>query len=83
MVGNGDAMGVTGQVVQNILRTAEGRLGVDDPILAEEGTNHSPEKPRIAKGLLISVKSEFALLESLLQARHKLAAKHTAENLHR
>ena len=27
MVGNGDAMGVTGQVVQNILRTAEGRLG--------------------------------------------------------
>ena len=83
MVGNGDAMGVTGQVVQNIVRTAKGRLGVNDPVLAEEGTNQRPEKLGIAKGLLISVKSEFPLSEGPLQARHKLAAKHAAENLHR
>jgi len=83
MVGNGDAMGVTGQVVQNLLRTAEGRLGVNHPILAEEGTNQSPENLGIVKGLLISVKSELAFFEGPLQARHKLAAKHAAENLHR
>jgi hypothetical protein len=83
MVGNGDAMGVTSQVVQNILRTAEGRLGVNDPILAEEGTNQSPEKLGITKGLLISVKSEFPLSEGALKAGHKLTPKHPAEDLPR
>ena len=33
MVGNGDAMGVAGQVVENLFGTAEGWLGVDDPVL--------------------------------------------------
>ena len=28
MVGDGDAMGVAGQVVENLFGTAEGRLGV-------------------------------------------------------
>jgi hypothetical protein len=32
MVGDGDAMGITGQVVENVLGAAEGRLGVDDPV---------------------------------------------------
>ena len=82
MVGNSDAMGVTGQVVQNILRTAKGRLGVNDPVLAEEGTNQRTEKLRILEGLLISIKSEFPLSVGPLQARHKLAAKYAAENLH-
>ena len=35
MVGDGDAMGVAGQVLQDVLRAAEGRLGVDDPVLRE------------------------------------------------
>ena len=83
MVGDGDAMGVTGQVVQDIFGTAEGRLGVNDPILTEQGTDQSTEQLRIAKRLLVSVKSEFPLLEGPLQARHKLAPKHAAEDLHR
>ena len=33
MVGDGDAMGVAGQVVENLFDTAEGWLGVDDPVL--------------------------------------------------
>ena len=33
MVGDGDAMGVAGQVVENLFGTAEGWLGVDDPVL--------------------------------------------------
>ena len=66
MVGNSDAMSVTGQVVQDILRTAEGRLGVNDPILTEEGTDQRAEKLGIAQGLLISVKSEFPVAEGPL-----------------
>jgi len=33
MVGDSDAMGVAGQVVENLFGTAEGWLGVDDPVL--------------------------------------------------
>ena len=33
MVGDGDAMGVARQVVENMFGAAEGRLGVDDPVL--------------------------------------------------
>ena len=36
MVGNGDAMGIAGEIVENVLGTAEGRLSVHHPILAEE-----------------------------------------------
>ena len=36
MVGDGDAMRIAGQIVQNMFGTAEGRLGVDDPVLVEE-----------------------------------------------
>ena len=36
MVGDGDAMGVAGQVVENMFGAAEGRLGVDDPVLSEQ-----------------------------------------------
>ena len=35
MVGDGDAVGVAGQVVENVFGAAEGRLGVDHPILPE------------------------------------------------
>ena len=35
MVGDGYAMGVAGQVVENMFGAAEGRLGVDDPVLPE------------------------------------------------
>ncbi len=37
VIGNGDSMRVTSQIVQNVLRTAEGRLGVNDPLLPGDG----------------------------------------------
>jgi hypothetical protein len=33
MVGDGYSMGIAGQVVEDMLGTAEGWLGVDDPVL--------------------------------------------------
>jgi len=36
MVGDGDAVGVAGQVVEHMLGAAEGRLGVNDPVLLTE-----------------------------------------------
>jgi hypothetical protein len=36
VVGDGDAVGIAGQVVKDVLRSAEGRLGIDDPVLLEQ-----------------------------------------------
>src|SRR5260370_34397382 len=36
MVGEGDAVRITGEIVQNMFTTSEGTLEVDPPVLAEE-----------------------------------------------
>jgi len=36
MVGDSYSMGVSRQIVENMFSTAEGRLGVDDPVLSEQ-----------------------------------------------
>ena len=36
MIGYGDAVRVASEIVQNMLGTAEGWLGIDDPVLVEE-----------------------------------------------
>ena len=81
MVGDSDAMGVTGQVVEDILGSAEGWLGVNDPILSKQGTEQSTESLRILKGFLVPVESEFPLLEGSPEAGHKLTPKHAAKDL--
>jgi hypothetical protein len=40
MVGDGDAMSVAGQIAENLVGTAEGRLGIDDPVPTQ-----TPENP--------------------------------------
>lgn len=32
LIGNGDAMGITAEVIDDLLGSAKGRLGVDDPV---------------------------------------------------
>ena len=36
MVGDGHAIGVAGQVVKDVFGSAEGLLGIDDPVLLKE-----------------------------------------------
>src|SRR5205085_11841448 len=36
LVGNGDAMGITTQITEDIFGAGEGRFGVDDPVLLIE-----------------------------------------------
>src|SRR5260370_1339126 len=43
VVGDGHAMGVTGERAEHMMRTAEGRLGVDDPVWTEQGTEEGGE----------------------------------------
>ena len=44
MVGDGDAVGIAAEILQNILGSAEGWFGVDDPIFAEERTQPGSEE---------------------------------------
>ena len=38
VVGDSHAMNVTGEIAEHMMGTAEGWLGIDDPVLTEQGT---------------------------------------------
>jgi len=38
VVGDGDAMGVAGEITKHMMGSAEGWLGIDDPVLTEKGS---------------------------------------------
>jgi hypothetical protein len=44
MVGDGDAVGIAAEILQDVLGSAEGWFGVDDPIFAEERTQPGSEE---------------------------------------
>ena len=79
VVGDGDAMGVTGEIAEHMMGTAEGWLGVDDPVLTEQGTQEGAEGLFVFERLENSGESKLVLLESALQGGDELAAEDTTE----
>jgi len=75
VVGDGDAMGVAGEIAQHMMGSAEGWLGIDDPVLTEQGTQEGAENFLILQGLENSAELELALLKSSLQSGYELTAK--------
>jgi hypothetical protein len=57
MVGDGDAVGVAGQIVENVFCSTEGWLGIDDPLLEKELAQQKPEALRSGKLLERAVKA--------------------------
>lgn len=51
MVGDGDAVRIAGEIVQNMLGTAEGWFGIDDPVLLEELSEELAEATWFSKTL--------------------------------
>ena len=43
MVGDGDAMSVAGEIAEDMMGTAEGWFGIDDPVLTEQRAQESAE----------------------------------------
>jgi hypothetical protein len=64
MVGDGYAMGIAGEIAEHMMGTAEGGLGVDDPVLPEQGAQEGAEGLFFGQGLKSSGEGELALLES-------------------
>lgn len=48
VVGDRDAMGVCTEITQNMLGTSEGTLGVDDPVVTEQGSQPCCETARVS-----------------------------------
>jgi len=48
--------GVAGQIMKDVLRTAEGWFGVHDPVVPEERTKKGTECPFLRKWLKVSRK---------------------------
>src|SRR5665213_397082 len=82
-VGDGYAMGVAAEIAQRMFRSAEWWLGIDDPVVAEEGSAPSGEGSWIRKRGEVSMELELVVAEGRLQSVVKLAAKDAAEHLDR
>jgi hypothetical protein len=80
MVGDGDAVGVAGKIVENVFGSTEGRLGIDDPVLGEELPEEAPEAFRCGEFLERAVELELAVEQKLLELGGELAAEDAAEN---
>jgi len=50
MVGDGDAMSIAAEILQDVLGSAEGWFGVDDPVFAEERTQPGGEELGMGEG---------------------------------
>jgi len=80
MVGDGDTVRVAAEVVENMLRAAEGRFAVDDPIVVEQLPEKGGESFRLGEKPEVAVEAELALGEGALKSRGKLASKDTTEH---
>ena len=57
----GHTMGVAAEILDDVLRSAEGRLGIDDPFALPQRGQIIGEGLRIAQRLDLAEKLEFAL----------------------
>lgn len=82
MIGNRDATSITTEIFQYMLGTAEGTLGVNDPVMLVSATQKRAEELGLSQGFQLSVKAQAALFEGGSQGFGKLAAKHAPQHTH-
>ena len=79
MVGDGDAVGIAAEILQDVLGSAEGWFGVDDPIFAEERTQPGSEELGMGERCEFSGQVQLTAFEGRLQAGDELATKHAPQ----
>jgi len=80
-VGDGHAMGIASQVFQHVLRTAEGRLGVDHPFAFVQRRQIGGEGGCLAQPFQFAEELQLAGGIGRFQLFQKQAAEQTAEHL--
>jgi hypothetical protein len=78
-----DPMCVSGQIMQNVLGTAEGALGVHHPVLPKEGAKKCEKRLLIRQREARAMEDEFLSPESVLETGHKFSAEDAAQDPHR
>ena len=74
-IGNRHSMGVSRQIPQDLLRSAERRLGVDHPFLLVQGRWKILKAERVSQFANLSVELQATQVECLFEISQKLAAK--------
>jgi hypothetical protein len=82
-VGDGDAVGVATEIAQRVFRSAEGRLGIDYPVVTEQRPEPCGEAARLRKWCEVAVEREPVLVEGALESGDELASKDPSEHLDR
>ena len=80
MVGDGDAVGIAGEVLEHLLRTAEGRLGVDDPVFVSQRLEPALPGLGMLEVAKSSVKLELVVLEGVLELSDELSSEQSAQD---
>jgi hypothetical protein len=81
VVGDGNAVSVVAEIAQHVFGTAEGRLGINHPVLSEQHSEPGCEGLRIGKRRELAVELKRGIAESRLECGDELAAEDTAEHL--
>jgi hypothetical protein len=81
VVRDGDAMGVTAEIVEHILRTTKGWFGIDDPIFAKQRPEPRREGLRLSEGSQIAGEVQLPSLKRRLEPSNELPAKYAPEYL--
>src|ERR1700736_1956787 len=71
VIGDGDAMGVSRDVGQDLFGTGKGRLGVDPPICPSGGSKVAQEDAAVAERLQAPAEGQLFGVEGLLQIGKK------------
>ena len=79
-VRDGDAMGVGAEIAQHMLRAAEGRLGVDDPVVTKQYPQPGGEGAWLRKVRQVAVELKLAAMECVAKSSDELAAEDAAEH---
>ena len=80
MVGDGDAVGVTAEILEHILGAAEGWFRVDHPVFAKQRSQPGGEEFGLRERRQIPGKMQLASLKGQLESGDELAAKHLSEH---
>lgn len=63
MVGDRDPMGIASEVMQDVLGSTKGRLGVDDPVLLKQSAQERVERLRVGEREAVSVERQLLVVK--------------------
>ena len=73
-------MGMSAEITQDMFRSAERLLGIDDPIVAEQYSQPRAEGMWVGKRQQVAVELDRACMKGVAESSDKLAAKDAAEH---